>query len=304
MDPLDSNPLVSVVTITYNHAPYIAKCIEGVLMQQVNFPMEFIIAEDCSTDGTRAICEEYAQKYPDLIRLLPSEGNMGAVRNEQRAFEAARGKYIATCEGDDYWTDPLKLQRQVDFLESHSDYSVCFHRFKRYHANDGTWESDHCENLFLDGQDSVEISMHQFMHQWVTQYLTMVFRKDCYDFEAYKRYRYFRDTHQMYHLLLNGRCRLMAFEGGVYHMTGGGEYSTRDAFHQEQMTLNVDRELWKVNKDDRWKEVCAYVIQDILYHTSEWNLTSICVVKLSVGLLNISGSIKQFARNIYRIIKK
>lgn len=233
-------------------------------MQQVNFPMEFIIAEDCSTDGTRAICEEYAKKYPDLIRLLPSEGNMGAVMNEQRAFEAARGKYIATCEGDDYWTDPLKLQKQVDFLESHSDYSVCFHRFKRYHANDGTWESDHCENLFLDGQDSVEISMYQFMHQWVTQYLTMVFRKDCYDFEAYKRYRYFRDTHQMYHLLLNGRCRLMAFEGGVYHMTGGGEYSTRDAFHQEQMTLMVDRELWKINKDDRWKEMCTIVMQDMI----------------------------------------
>lgn len=233
-------------------------------MQQVNFPMEFIIAEDCSTDGTRAICEEYAKKYPDLIRLLPSEGNMGAVMNEQRAFEAARGKYIATCEGDDYWTDSLKLQKQVDFLESHPDYSVCFHRFKRYHANDGTWESDHCENLFYDGQDSVEISMHQFMHQWVTQYLTMVFRKDCYDFEAYKRYRYFRDTHQMYHLLLNGRCRLMAFEGGVYHMTGGGIYSTRDAFHQEQMTLNVDHELWKINKDDRWKEMCVIVMQDMI----------------------------------------
>ena len=301
MDPLDSNPLVSVVTITYNHAPYIAKCIEGVLMQQVNFPMEFIIAEDCSTDGTRAICEEYAKKYPDLIRLLPSEGNMGAVMNEQRAFEAARGKYIATCEGDDYWTDPLKLQKQVDFLESHSDYSVCFHRFKRYHANDGTWESDHCENLFLDGQDSVEISMHQFMHQWVTQYLTMVFRKDCYDFEAYKRYRYFRDTHQMYHLLLNGRCRLMAFEGGVYHMTGGGEYSTRDAFHQEQMTLNVDRELWKVNKDDRWKEMCVIVMQDMIDNFAAVNEYRRKCSSYSFRVFLQTLNARRLLKNLYRI---
>ena len=95
-------PLVSVVTITYNHAPYIAKCIEGVLMQQVDFPIEFIIADDCSTDGTREICEAYAGKNPDLIHILPSEGNVGAVENEQRAFITARGKYIATCEGDDY----------------------------------------------------------------------------------------------------------------------------------------------------------------------------------------------------------
>ena len=97
-------PLVSVVTITYNHAPYIAKCIEGVLMQQVNFPMEFIIAEDCSTDGTRTICEEYAAKYPDLIRLITSEHNVGYNPNELRAMKAVRGKYIAYCEGDDYWT--------------------------------------------------------------------------------------------------------------------------------------------------------------------------------------------------------
>lgn len=293
---------LSVVTITYNHAPYIAKCIEGVLMQQVNFPMEFIIAEDCSTDGTRAICEEYAKKYPALIRLLPSDGNMGAVMNEQRAFEAARGKYIATCEGDDYWTDPLKLQKQVDFLESHPDYSVCFHRFKRYHANDGTWESDHCENLFLDGQDSVEISMHQFMHQWVTQYLTMVFRKDCYDFEAYKRYRYFRDTHQMYHLLLNGRCQLMAFEGGVYHMTGGGIYSTRDAFHQDQMSLEVNTELWKVNGDKRWKGVCNDVMQNMLYLFSNDCDNKAVLMKYAFVLFFRTLNLKKLFRNIMRVI--
>src|SRR5574344_2319007 len=117
-------PLLSIVTITYNHEPFIAKTIEGVLMQQVKFPIELIIAEDCSTDGTRAICQQYAEQYPDLIRLITSESNVGAIANERRAMLAARGKYIAFCEGDDYWTDPLKLQKQVDFLESHPDYSV------------------------------------------------------------------------------------------------------------------------------------------------------------------------------------
>ena len=110
-------PLLSIVTITYNHEPFIAKTIEGVLMQQVKFPIELIIAEDCSTDGTRAICQRYAAQYPALIRLITSESNVGAIANERRDMRAARGKYIAFCEGADYWTDPLKLHKQVDFLE-------------------------------------------------------------------------------------------------------------------------------------------------------------------------------------------
>lgn len=295
-------PLLTIVTITYNHEQHIRQCIKGVLTQKTSFPVEYIIAEDCSTDGTKAICEEYATKYPGIIRLISSDHNVGAVENEQRAFLAARGTYIATCEGDDYWTDPLKLQKQVDFLESHPDYSVCFHRFKRFHACDGTWESDHCDNLFKEGQESVEVSMHQFMHQWVTQYLTMVFRKDCYDFEAYKRYRYFRDTHQIYHLLLNGRCELFAFEGGVYNMTGSGEYSTRDAFHQEQMTLNVDHELWKVNRDAGWKEMCAVVMQDMIDNFSKNNEYRHILFIYAWRIVLVTYNIPKFIRNLYHIL--
>ena len=164
--------MLTVVTITYNHEQYIHQCIEGILAQKTSFPVEYIIADDCSTDGTRAICEEYARNYPDIIRLVSSSANVGAVENEQRAFLAAKGKYIATCEGDDYWTDPLKLQKQVDFLESHPEYSVCFHRFKKYHEIDGSWEGDSIENLFEGSEcQGIEIDMYQFMHQWVTQKL-------------------------------------------------------------------------------------------------------------------------------------
>ena len=140
--------------------------------------------------------------------------------------------------------------------------------------------------------------MHQFMHQWVTQYLTMVFRKDCYDFEAYKRYRYFRDTHQIYHLLLNGRCELFAFEGGVYNMTGSGEYSTRDAFHQEQMTLNVDHELWKVNRDAGWKEMCAVVMQDMIDKFHRTDMHYCLRVYYSFRIYFITWGIKKLIKNL------
>ena len=295
--------VLSVVTITYNHALFIEKCIQGVLAQEVDFPMEYIIADDCSTDGTRAICEEYARNYPDIIRLVSSSANVGAVENEQRAFLAAKGKYIATCEGDDYWTDPLKLQKQVDFLESHPEYSVCFHRFKKYHEIDGSWEGDSIENLFEGSEcQGIEIDMYQFMHQWVTQYLTMVFRKDCYDFDAYRKYQYFRDTHQIYHLMKNGRCWLFSFTGGVYRMTGSGEFTLKDKFHQEEMTLAVDHELWKVNNDNGWKEMCGIVMQHVIDVFATSRIYQKILLGYSLRVFFINGRIKKLIRNIASLV--
>jgi len=117
--------IVSVCMITYNHGSYIKEAIEGVLAQKTNFPIELVIGEDCSIDSTRSICETYLQKHADIINLLPSKKNNGLMPNFIRTLEACKGKYIALCEGDDYWTDPLKLQKQVDFLDANDDFSIC-----------------------------------------------------------------------------------------------------------------------------------------------------------------------------------
>lgn len=128
---MNSEVLVSICCITYNHAPYIRQCLDGFVMQKTNFQYEILIHDDASTDGTADIIREYESKYPGLIKPIYqienqySKGkNISATYNWPRAI----GKYIAQCEGDDYWTDPLKLQKQVDFLESHPEYSMCFHR--------------------------------------------------------------------------------------------------------------------------------------------------------------------------------
>lgn len=120
-------PMVTVRTITYQHAPFIRACIEGVLMQQTTFPVEYIIGEDFSKDGTREIVMEYAAKYPGRIRVMTADKNVGLRANARRTNLALRGKYSALCEGDDYWTDPLKLQKQVDFLEANPDHSLTYH---------------------------------------------------------------------------------------------------------------------------------------------------------------------------------
>lgn len=115
-------PLISIVCEVFNHEPYLRQCLKGFVMQETTFPFEILIHDDASTDGSAAIIREYEKKYPHLFRPIYQTENQyskgvliwGAIQ-----FPRARGKYIATCEGDDYWIDPLKLQKQVDFLEAH-----------------------------------------------------------------------------------------------------------------------------------------------------------------------------------------
>jgi glycosyltransferase involved in cell wall biosynthesis len=129
-----NTPLLSVCLITYNHENYIRQAIESVLMQKVNFDWELIIAEDCSTDTTRAIVLEYKEKYPDFIKLILQKKNVGPARNWENLIETPKSKYIAYFEGDDYWTDPLKLQKQVDFLEENEEYGICFHNVEQQNS--------------------------------------------------------------------------------------------------------------------------------------------------------------------------
>lgn len=129
MDQLKNNtsPIVNICMITYNHEKYITEAIEGVLMQKTTFPIQLIIGEDCSTDKTRKICEEYKKKYPNIIKLLPKlEHNIGMMANFINTLRACKGKYIAICEGDDFWIDENKLQMQFDILEKNSQYSLVY----------------------------------------------------------------------------------------------------------------------------------------------------------------------------------
>jgi glycosyltransferase involved in cell wall biosynthesis len=116
---------LSVVLITYNHERFIAQALSSVLAQRTNFDFEIIVAEDCSTDGTRAIVTDFARRYPGKILPLLRERNLGMIPNLKEALAACRGSYVALLEGDDYWIRDDKLQSQVDFLDAHPDHAVC-----------------------------------------------------------------------------------------------------------------------------------------------------------------------------------
>lgn len=124
---LCQHPLVSVHMITYNHEPYIRQAIDGVMMQQTKFEFELIIGEDCSQDNTRKICLEYQKRYPERIRVLWADVNVSKLGGNSRRIRArSRGEFVAICEGDDYWTDPLKLQKQIDVFRRWQNVGLCF----------------------------------------------------------------------------------------------------------------------------------------------------------------------------------
>jgi Glycosyl transferase family 2 len=118
---------VSVVSITYNHEAYIRETLDGFVAQKTDFPVEIIVADDASTDATPAIIQEYADHHPHLLRPILRSKNLGIHANLTDALSAARGEYLALCEGDDFWIDPLKLSKQVAFLDQHPETAVCFH---------------------------------------------------------------------------------------------------------------------------------------------------------------------------------
>ncbi len=122
-----SKPLLSICLITYNQAKYIRESIDSILMQRVNFEWELIIADDYSTDGTRQIIKDYQKQLPNSIKLILQKKNYGPEKNWLDLMEYPKTKYVIYTEGDDYFSDPLKLQKQVDFLETHADFSMCFH---------------------------------------------------------------------------------------------------------------------------------------------------------------------------------
>lgn len=126
-------PIVSIWSITFNQVNYIEKCLEGIVQQQTKFRYELIIGDDCSTDGTIDVLKKYEKLYPHIIKPIYNKNNLGVFENAYKiVYPKLIGKYIAICEGDDYWTDPYKLQKQVDFLEANPDYTLCFHNVKVY----------------------------------------------------------------------------------------------------------------------------------------------------------------------------
>ena len=175
---VQENPVVSVCVMTYQHEKYITKCIQGIIDQKTDFTFEILIGEDCSTDSTRNICIQFAEKYPEKIRLfLHRRGNNILIGNRPSGrfnllynLFSAKGKYVALCEGDDMWIDNFKLQKQVDFLEKNKDCSIVFSGFKIQRSNGNISRTIQYKRL-----EKLNISQF-FSKHYYTRTVTLMFR--------------------------------------------------------------------------------------------------------------------------------
>src|SRR5690554_6550272 len=150
-------PVVSICCITYNHEPYIEDALKGFLIQETDFPFEILIHDDASTDRTADIIREYEAKYPRLIKPIyqvENQYSQGVKISAKFNFPRSQGKYIALCEGDDYWIDKDKLQKQYDFLKLNQEYSLCFHSAKIINEQDNFhFRGESIENREYSGQE-------------------------------------------------------------------------------------------------------------------------------------------------------
>lgn len=247
--------VVSICCLTYNHSPYIGQCIEGFLMQKCNFNFEVLIHDDASTDGTSEIIQKYQEKFPKIIKPIVQTENQwsnGKRLNIRFNFPRAQGKYIALCEGDDYWTDPLKLQRQVDFLENNPEYSLVCGGFKSINTVTGEEEViiKDIENAPDNTAKGFDITLDRFFKQWLTKTLTLTFRKNMYNEAMLTKYKYIRDVHLYYHLLKEGKGYYMKEVLGVYRIHRGGIFSEISEKEKSKIYFKVYGELYKSNRSD------------------------------------------------------
>jgi glycosyltransferase involved in cell wall biosynthesis len=232
-------PLVSILCDTFKHEAYLSDALEGFLSQKTNFPFEIIVHEDASPDGTPAILKEFESRYPLLIKPIYQTENQYSNPDVDIwgdiTFPKAKGKYIALCEGDDYWIDPYKLQKQVDFLEANPDYVITWTDFLNRKGEE-LIPSDFKETL----PEVYTIDFNTIFRPYCTYTLTCVFLKSAVKPQDYKSFRYSKDNTLYGLALCNGKGAFLNFQGGVYRWHMGGIFSLKPAFFQRYSSyLNV-----------------------------------------------------------------
>lgn len=234
-----SVPVVSIVIITYNHGPYIGQCLDGVLMQKTNFPIEVIIGEDCSTDDTRAVIQKYERQHPDIIKPIYHQKNVGPARNAYEfCLSKITGRYIAICEGDDYWTDPFKLQKQIDFLEQNPECVLCFHKVNSVNKHGEIIEREHPADKityyswkdFLNAHVPPLSAVFRNCMKEIPQEIFLVKGGDKFLFGMLTRY---------------GKLAKLGFVGANYRRHSGGIYSSRSILGQFIHNIHTRRMMSK-----------------------------------------------------------
>lgn len=289
-------PLVSVIVATYQHERFIKQCLDGILMQITNFPIEVIVGEDESKDATRSICIEYANSHQDKIRLFLRDRKLSQYYDSHGKFigrfngiwnrMSARGKYIAMCEGDDYWIDPLKLQKQVDFLETNQSFSLVYHNMYFKNELDNTLKiSDWPQKPYLTIND---LALNNYIYT-----ASVVFRRESLKVNKILENLPFGDYFMWLIIAKQGRIKYFDEPMGVYRIHEGGIWSTMNYHTRQAKTLRGKKMLISYFKNDEIEELLIQSYIDLAFATflkfiKERNFFSsfyflLCILRMKKG---------------------
>jgi glycosyltransferase involved in cell wall biosynthesis len=304
---MNDNILVSVHIVTYNQIQYIRQAIDSVLNQKVSFNYEIIIGDDHSNDGTTEILQEYAAKYPQKIRLLINEKNYGFIYNWINVFKHCKGKYIAILEGDDFWTDEYKLQKQVDFLETNPDYGLVCSDYDRLYIPSQKVIKNFCQTMW-GGLPSGYIHDKLIAPQNVLiQFLTTVFRRDLvekyFDFNLaierkwktidvalwivlskYSKVKYFPESMAVYRVLKTSISNSSnAFNKYIFNL------KTYDIYFYFAEKYQVDNKIKSIIKENYYK-----VFLSMSFLLVRKKMAIYCMSKVNKDSLTIKEKIKYY----------
>ena len=252
------DPKLIVILITYNHEKYIEKALDSVLSQVTDFPFEIVIGDDCSPDDTKNIIREYRDKYPDIIRIVHREKNTGRpTLNVYETTMKCRGDYLAYLEGDDYWTDSDKLQKQMDFLNEHPEYIACTHSHKMIDDNGNDITDPEILKISDMYKWSGEFTMDDFEKSgfWPGHYASVVskniYKNKKHDYTIlYKSHDFVDDGQILLFLLMEGKIYRLDDEMSVWRYVkkaGGNSWTSRSMkrnIQKEDILMSMELMKW------------------------------------------------------------
>ncbi|WP_205728642.1 glycosyltransferase [Flavobacterium sp. J27] len=305
-------PFVSIVCHTFNQEKFIEQAIISFLNQKTTFSFEVIIHDDASTDQTVSIIKSYQQKYPSIIKLILQDENKYSKRISiwtNFTFPACKGKYIALCEGDDYWTDVEKLQKQVDFLESNQKYVICWTDYLNF--NGSTFQ----KNEFGFNEDVVTIDFNTIFNPYCTYSLTTVFLKSALDLPLLSSLKRMKDNSLYCLLLKEGLGAFLNYKTAVYRIHEGGVYSLKSLYFQRYSSYLNLKEIYDVLPESHTKNIektLQTLLRNAAFEALKIKYTSNEATEEQEGLLTsyfpkatFSVKLKYYKRILqYRFLKK
>ena len=334
-DKKKDRPFVFVRCMTFNHEAYIKDALNGFAMQQTNFPFMVGIIDDASTDNTTSVINEFVKKNcifnPEtdvrkeeygsvlditlkdnphcIFHIVYLEENHFGKKSKLPYFIEYENaaKYVAMCEGDDYWTDPLKLQKQVDFMEVHSEYSITGHRYKIYNQEEQKYELDYINYLFNDQNiTGVEFERQNYLDHPFLQTMTVVYRTDCFDQLFYASLPVKGDLTIFYVCLLKGKGYCFNFEGAVYRRSNCGVYAKKSWNEKHFVGFNLYSKMYIYTKDSVFFPHAIshlnHVFADAKHSITEYKSTNRKYLKEVFDFLWEIGYIGEYIKKLLKLV--